>query len=89
MNGRTTLISSFLPLLLLGACAPSGSGNMDGSGGNNGSGSGGSSGSGSGGSNGSCNSSKVNPRSFPKSRTPSVLPGSSMLTATISSPFGP
>jgi len=65
MTFRMTLISSFLPLLLLGACAPSGSGN--GSGGSNGSGSGGSSGNGSGGSNGNgsggssmaCNTSKV------------------------------
>jgi len=55
MTRRTTLISTFLPLLLLGACAPSGSGN--GSGGSNGSGSGGSSNSGSGGSNGSGGSS--------------------------------
>jgi len=59
MNRRTTLISTFLPLVLLGACAPSGNGNGNGSGGSNGSGSGGSNGSGSGGSNGSCNSSKV------------------------------
>jgi len=57
MTRRMTLVASFLPMLLLGACAPSGSGNS-GSGGNNssGSGSGGSttSGSGSGGSSGSC-----------------------------------
>ena len=62
MTRRTTLISTFLPLLMLGACAPSGSGNGSGgsngsgSGGSNNSGSGGSNGSGSGGSSGSCNS---------------------------------
>lgn len=56
MTRRMTLISSFLPMLVLGACAPSGNGNDagSGSGGNNNSGSGGSSGSGSGGSNGAC-----------------------------------
>jgi len=50
-----TLVSSFLPMLLLGACAPSGNGNS-GSGGSSNSGSGGSNSSGSGGSSGgSCN----------------------------------
>jgi len=59
MTRRMTLVSSFLPMLLLGACAPSGNGNS-GSGGSNssgsgGNGSGGSTSSGSGGSSGSCN----------------------------------
>ena len=58
MTRRMTLVSSFLPMLLLGACAPSGNGNS-GSGGSSNSGSGGSNSSGSGGSSGGSCTAKV------------------------------